>query len=193
VNQDSAPIASPVLVLISGAPGSGKSTLARLLSLQLGLPLFSRDRLKEVVLDELGASDRAASQKIGRTSYSLLFEIVGCLLDASVGVLVESNFRRGLSETDLRPLVERAPAVLLHCRTNGEEILRRYRRRATQQERHAGHFDQDATAELVQDLHSGNYEPLDLDLPTLVIDTTDGYSPDLDQIGQFVSSLGRLG
>jgi hypothetical protein len=159
----------------------------------LGLPLFSRDRLKEILLDELGVSDRAASRQIGRASYDLLFDIAASLVDASVGVIVESNFRRGLSELDIRPLVQRASAVLLHCRTAHDETVRRYLNRATHEERHAGHFDDVAVADLVQDLAAGKYEPLDLDVPTLVIDTTDGYSPDLTQIGRFVVSAGQSG
>jgi predicted kinase len=184
-------VTQPTLVIVSGAPGSGKTPLARSLSQELGLPLFSRDHLKETLLDELSAVDRSASREIGRAAYALLFQSAGTLIDASIGVIVESNFRRGLSESDLRPLVERAPAVLLHCQTSHDETVRRYLHRAANQERHAGHFDEEAAADLIRDLKTASYEPLDLNIPTLVIDTTDGYSPDLLQIGRFVSSLGR--
>jgi predicted kinase len=186
-------VTHPTLVIVSGAPGSGKSTLARLLSQELNLPLFSRDHLKETLLDELGAPNRAVSREIGRASYALLFQIAGALLDTSIGAIVESNFRFGLSEPDLRPLIARAPTVLLHCQTSRDETVRRYLRRVANRERHAGHFDEEAAADLVRDLNVGNYEPLDLDVPTLVIDTTDEYSPDLKQIGRFVSLLGRPG
>jgi predicted kinase len=180
-----------VLILVGGAPGRGKTTLARLLADELGLPLYSRDRLKEVLLDVLGASDRAASREIGRASHALLFAIVDVLMDASVDVIVESNFRRGLSEGDLRSLVAKAPTVLLHCRTSREETVRRYFERLARGKRHEGHYDEEAVADLVKDLDAGRYEPLDLDVPTLVVDTTKGYVPGLEEIERLISSLVR--
>ena len=144
-----------MLVVVSGAPGSGKPTLARSLSREIGLLLLSRDRLKEVLLDALGAADRAASPEIGRASFALLFEVAGTLLDASVGVIVESNFRRGVSEPELRALTVKAPTVLLHCQTRHDETVHRYAERAARIERHAGHFDSEAISELLRDSKRG--------------------------------------
>ena len=42
-------------VLVNGLPGAGKTTLAGTLSRHLGLPLFSKDVIKEVHADVLGA------------------------------------------------------------------------------------------------------------------------------------------
>lgn len=46
------------VVLVNGLSGSGKSTLARALSRALGLPLFSKDVIKETLADHLGVTGR---------------------------------------------------------------------------------------------------------------------------------------
>ncbi|MFI6448862.1 IS256 family transposase [Kitasatospora sp. NPDC050543] len=44
----------PLVVLVNGLPGAGKTTLARALSQRMGLPLFSKDTIKEAHADVLG-------------------------------------------------------------------------------------------------------------------------------------------
>lgn len=177
-----------VLVSISGAPGSGKSTLASALAERIGVPRFSRDDLREVLLDSLGADDRPASRRIGRAAFTLISSIAARFAAVSCGVVIESNFRRRVSEPELQPLVTRMPSILLHCQTSSDEIVRRSRERDQRAERHPGHFDRDAITDLIRDLESGRYEPLDLDIPVLRIDTTDGYRPNLDEITRLISA-----
>ena len=64
-------------VIVNGPPGSGKSTLARSLSLTMGLPLFSKDDVKETLLDELGYADRAESRRIGAASGEVVWTLLG--------------------------------------------------------------------------------------------------------------------
>ncbi|MFE1320871.1 AAA family ATPase [Kitasatospora phosalacinea] len=42
-------------VLVNGLPGAGKSSLGRALAAELGLPLFSKDAVKETLADRLAA------------------------------------------------------------------------------------------------------------------------------------------
>ena len=46
------------LIIVTGAPGTGKTTLALDLSRRLGLPVLSRDDLKERLFDRIGWKDR---------------------------------------------------------------------------------------------------------------------------------------
>jgi predicted kinase len=169
---------SPTLVIVSGAPAVGKTTLSRRLAQELRLPLIAKDNIKELLGAALGAPDLDASKRLGAATYTLLYAFAGWLLDAGVGLVLESNFWHGASEVHLAPLVARARAVLVHCEAAPEVILRRYAERAMQGERHPVHFsDADDLPRLREVMAEGRFDPLDLDLPMIRVQTDDGYAP----------------
>lgn len=183
----------PLLVIVSGAPGSGKSTLAARLATELCLPLLMKDELKETLYDQLGgAPDAARSALLGDAAYALLYRVVGRLLDAGTGAVLESNFYRGWAEPALGPLVARATAVQVHCGGDPATIVRRFSERAERGPRHAGHADIAALPRLREYLATGRCEPLDLGVPTLRVDTTAAcdaiaYAPPFEEIVAFIS------
>jgi predicted kinase len=61
------------LVIIDGKPGSGKSTLAGIIHEKLGVPVVSKDGIKEYLFDTLGSKDREWSQTVGAASMEMLY------------------------------------------------------------------------------------------------------------------------
>jgi predicted kinase len=180
----------PVLVIVSGAPASGKTTLARRLADDLQLPLVAKDALKEALADALGPPvDVAASVRLGTAAYAILYLQATELLQAERGVIVESNFRRGLSEIELQPLLGRWVACLVHCRARDDVLLARYAERFARGERHPAHLDAERDAALRADLAAGTFEPLELAIPSVVVDTTDEICPSYEVIRDFVAMM----
>jgi len=173
---------------VSGAPATGKTTLAERVATSLRLPLFARDELKEAIGDRLGAPrDVAESQRLGLAAYAALYVAARRVPEAGTGVVIESNFRRGRSEGELRPLLAHASARLVHCAAELATIEERYRGRHLRGERHPAHRDAERADALVEDLAAGLFEPVDLECPCLVVHTDAGYRPGMGEILAFVA------
>jgi predicted kinase len=101
------PAVSEIYVLMSGPPGSGKSTLAAAIASSLDLPLFSKDTIKEALLDSLGAGSVDDSQRLGGAAIRALIAVA---IENGRGV-VDSTWQRGRAIEELRAFT--APIVIV--------------------------------------------------------------------------------
>jgi len=175
----------PALILVHGAPGSGKSTLAHRLADELRFPLISRDGLKEVMAGYVPFESLTDSERFGLAAVGVFYHVVRALLTGDCGVVLDSAFPRGQAEDALAPLLPLARTIQVHCSVASELAARRYVERYERGDRHPCHFD----AERIARVRSGarvidwsRFDPLELSVPLVHVDTTDGYVPTFDAI-----------
>ena len=60
-------------ILVAGMPASGKSTIAVRISESLGIPMLSKDSIKEVLFDDLGFHSRAEKVQLGTAAMHILY------------------------------------------------------------------------------------------------------------------------
>jgi len=171
-------------------PASGKSTLAKQLAAELGVPFFTKDDFKEVLFDAGGyveeSMDEPTSERFGAQAIALLFDIAQRLIESSVSVVLEANFRADLTAAEIEPIRARATVRQVICRVPVPEIVERFEARQDEDERHPVHAGVDDVDQLVVDLERKDYGPIPR-LPMLVVDTSEGFDPPLAEIARFCS------
>ena len=181
----------PLLVLVGGAPAVGKTTLADRLGTALGLPVLSRDVVKALLADAIGEPLRGDHSFLRRTHVPLYFSLLEYLIKSGPGLVAEAAFHRDLVAESLQPILPKARAVVVHCSTADGVNVRRFAERHRSGVRHAAHPDAEHLAAIARDPAAWDpyVDPPPLGLPTLRVDTSDGYAPSFGEIVAFVEAV----
>ena len=174
--------ARPTLIVVSGPPGSGKTQLAHAVARAIGCPAICRDEIKEgMVHAHRQGSDVGIGDVLTQRTFMLFFEVLRTLLAAGVTVVAEAAFQDANWRKGLEPLLPLADLRIVHCSVDPtlarERIVKRVRERSR-----SAHADLEWLEELER---RGGFQRLSLAAPSIVVDTTDGYVPSIDEIKRF--------
>jgi predicted kinase len=185
----------PHLIFISGPPCSGKTTLGRRLAVDLRLPYFYKDGIKEVLYDRLGWGEREWSRQLGVASTDLLYHVAASLLAAGCSLMLESNFDPAFANARFHDLQQTHlfSALQIHCTAAHQTLVARYHERAQSGVRHPGHVDRQVDLEFDEMLRQQRNGPLEIGGETMVVDTTDFDEVDYGVLRRTIDSRLSIG
>ena len=177
----------PFVIVVTGRPGSGKTTLAHTLAKRICCPALCRDEFKEGYVHTMGGTHASLGQDINWRLFNIFFETVDFVVSKGISVVIEAAFQHKLWVPKLTHLAEVARVSIVVCTVDPNLARSRFIERGLAnpaRERFHGDNAVNATKDGLE-LPVMQYEPPEMDLPILTVDTTDSYNPTLDQIASF--------
>lgn len=185
------------IFIVTGGPATGKSTVGTRLAQSLEIPYFSKDGVKEPIFDDLGipvameTDEPLSGRKMDNAAITILFYLIEMQLKSGCVCVIDCNFRAQHAET-LNALLSQYPAtpVQILCQADGDELARRYQRRAEGDVRHRGHLDHTLSDEFdLEDLTQLYQSPLDIGGHVLTVDSTEFQEEDYQKLLQSIQQV----
>lgn len=194
-----------VLILVSGMPASGKSTMAAYLSRALGMPMFSKDAIKERLYDSVGFRSRAEKVQLGVAAMHILYDCARACLSCGQRVILENNFEY-TSREGLAALLADCPCrvIVVHMTGDLRALYLRFAARDQSPARHRGHVVNDCYPEppgvrqihtsisyeaFVQSVASRGMDQPPCDAPCIRVDTTELESVDCGAVAERIRAM----
>ena len=176
----------PSLIVVTGQPGSGKSTLAHALARAVRCPAICRAEIKEGFVNTTGQSGEGGDD-IARGVYETFFDTIRLLLDRRITLIAEAAFQHKLWAPKLEVLRQIARVRIVVCTVDPSLARARHVERGlADADREQFHPDDVMRAAREgRDAPITPHDPPCLDVPTLTVDTSDGYAPPFDAMVAF--------
>lgn len=173
-----------VIIYVSGAPGAGKTTLSRLLSEQLYIPHISSDLVHGGIALTNPNHDRRKT--LNEVFVPALIE----LAKLNINLIADHVLQKGVSEIGI---IDRLKpyANIIYIHVEASNPLERYKARVESSTLPSVVQRREHLLSLVEP-HTNNLaitgKPLDLGVPTITINTDDGYVPSVDEVVAFIQA-----
>lgn len=131
-------------ILVTGIPAAGKSTMAEALAEHLEIPIISKDKIKEIMFDDIGFHSREEKVKLGIASMNIMYYMAEQLMKHNQAFIMENNFEN-ISKDDLFLILKKYSykAITLTLTGDYRKIYQRFVERNISPDRHRGHVVND--------------------------------------------------
>jgi predicted kinase len=181
----------PTLIVVSGPIGAGKTTLARKIAQIIGCPAISRDEIKEGMAHVRPGFGPAEGDELTARTLPVFFSILELLLRAGVTTVADAAFQDHVWRPRLEPLRTLASLRIVHCVVASDVAFRRAVQRSEDNPVRRVHADPEPDCDPADFARRRDaFERVSVAAPWIEVDTTEGYSPDLDEIVRFINGSG---